>query len=88
MKSWTMLLPSRYAILAILLALNLILGSCGSPTIEDPTPPPVELKVEVLPYLSFAPFFVAQEEGFIAGSAPCQLSDSQHQAQVEDQDYQ
>jgi NitT/TauT family transport system substrate-binding protein len=42
-----------------------------SPTVEPSSPPPpvdtpkpIKLKVVVLPYLAYAPFFIAQEEGF------------------------
>lgn len=49
----------------VLLIVGLFLQSCafgggGAPA----APEPVTLKVATLPYLSFAPFFIAQEEGY------------------------
>jgi len=53
-----------------LLALILILtlSACAGPAAPQPTPTPepVALKVSVLPFLSYAPFFIAQDEGIFA----------------------
>lgn len=46
--------------------LTLILSSCMSQPTEMATPEPVKLKVSVLPFISYAPFFIALEEGFFA----------------------
>ena len=43
----------------------LVLSACAVPGTE-PEPEPVKLKVLTLTYLSFAPFFIAQEEGYFA----------------------
>ncbi len=44
----------------------LALASCASPATQMATPEPVKLKVSVLPFISYAPFFIALEEGFFA----------------------
>ena len=63
-----MTLPSqsRWVVSIVLVATTLILGACRAPGIQETTPEPLSLKVVVLPYLSFAPFFIAQDEGFFA----------------------
>jgi ABC-type nitrate/sulfonate/bicarbonate transport system substrate-binding protein len=43
-------------------ALALLLPGCTAEKAEPPQP--VELKVVILPYISFAPYFIAAEEGF------------------------
>jgi len=48
----------------LLLALALLLQACAPAVVEQPEP--VELKVVLLPFLSFAPFFIAEEEGYFA----------------------
>lgn len=56
----------RYAVPKTLLALALFVGACGTPVAEAPSPEPLQLRVVVLPYLSFAPLFIAQDEGYFA----------------------
>jgi NitT/TauT family transport system substrate-binding protein len=46
--------------------LALLAGSCAPDTSMQPTVEPVTLKVVVLPYLSYAPFFIAEDEGYLA----------------------
>jgi NitT/TauT family transport system substrate-binding protein len=48
----------------ILVALSVLLHACAAPGEGQPTLEPTKLKVLLLPYLSFAPFFVAEEEGY------------------------
>ena len=55
----------KYALRGCLL-IALLLGACGPPTAEPRPPEPLRLKAVCLPYLSFAPFFIAQEEGYFA----------------------
>jgi NitT/TauT family transport system substrate-binding protein len=50
----------------LLLILILLLQACASPKGMQPTSEPVTLKVVLLPWLDFAPFFIAQEEGYFA----------------------
>ena len=56
------------SILFVLILLALSLQACGPIATKAPeaTPEPIHLKVMVLPYLSFAPFYIAQEEGYFA----------------------
>jgi NitT/TauT family transport system substrate-binding protein len=42
----------------------LLFGACAPSGVEQPEP--LTLKVLLLPYLSFAPFFIAEEEGYFA----------------------
>ena len=58
----------KYA-LYVLLVLVLLLQSCGLPGAEQPTPEPVKLKVGIMPFLGFVPFFIAEEEGYYAEQA-------------------
>lgn len=46
------------------LALILLLQACAPAVIEQPEP--ITLKVVLLPYLTFAPLFIAEEEGYFA----------------------
>jgi NitT/TauT family transport system substrate-binding protein len=48
------------------LLIALVLGACAPRGVEQPQPEPVALKVVAQPYLSFAPFFIAEEEGYFA----------------------
>ncbi len=48
------------------LLIALLLGVCATSAVEQRQPEPVTLKVLLLPYLSFAPFFIAEEEGYFA----------------------
>jgi len=50
------------------LIIALLLGACTSPRVEQTQPAPVTLKVVILPYLSEAPLFIA-EEGYFAEQA-------------------
>jgi len=52
----------------VLLAVNLTLltYACGSPPVVPSEQEPVHLKVTSQPYLSFAPFYIAQAEGYFA----------------------
>jgi NitT/TauT family transport system substrate-binding protein len=50
----------------LLLTLASLLQTCACVGIEQPQPEPTTLKVAILPYLSFAPFFIAEEEGYFA----------------------
>ena len=46
--------------------LALLIGACTPGAKVQPTPEPVTMKVVVLPYLSYAPFFIAEDEGYFA----------------------
>jgi NitT/TauT family transport system substrate-binding protein len=50
----------------LLLALVLFLQACAGAGVEQPQPEPTMLKVATQPYLAFAPFFIAEEEGYFA----------------------
>jgi NitT/TauT family transport system substrate-binding protein len=52
-----------------LLALFLFLQACTPAVVETPEPEEANLRVLVLPFLSFAPFFIAEEEGYFAEQA-------------------
>jgi len=55
----------RYALRGCLLV-ALLLGACATPTAEKAQPEPATLRVVLLPFLSHAPFFIAEEEGYFA----------------------
>jgi NitT/TauT family transport system substrate-binding protein len=48
------------------LVIALLLAACAPPALELPQPEPTKLKVVVLPYLSYGPLFIAEEEGYYA----------------------
>jgi NitT/TauT family transport system substrate-binding protein len=48
----------------LLFVTSLLLQGCESPGEKRPRSEPLKLKVVVLPFLSFAPFFIAEEEGY------------------------
>jgi len=50
----------------LFLALNLFLTDCALADSKKTVIPPVTLKVIVLPFMSFAPFFIAEEKGYFA----------------------
>ena len=52
----------------VLLISSLVLSFCSpaSSTQETKIPEPVKLKVLSLPYISYAPLFIAQEDGYFA----------------------
>jgi len=58
----------KRAIYVILTLVLLLQGCVFSESLWD-QPEPITLKVLVQPYLSYAPFFIAQEEGFFAEQA-------------------
>jgi NitT/TauT family transport system substrate-binding protein len=53
-----------YVLLALSLAL--LTYACASPTVVPSEQEPVHLKVTSQPYLSFAPYYIAQAEGYFA----------------------
>jgi NitT/TauT family transport system substrate-binding protein len=55
----------RYKLASCLLIV-LLLGACRSLTTPEEAPEPVALKVSLLPFLSYAPLYVAEEEGYFA----------------------
>ena len=59
-----MLSLQKYVLQSRLL-IALLLGACA-PLGMKPSPEPVVVKALLLPYLSFAPFFIAEEEGYFA----------------------
>lgn len=51
----------------ILILLSILLQACGAAGSQsEATPEPVKLKVIVLPYVSYAPFFIAQDDGYFS----------------------
>ena len=56
----------KHAYLLLVMALALLLQACASSPVEQPAPEPAKLKVTLAPYLGFAPFFIAEDEGFFA----------------------
>jgi NitT/TauT family transport system substrate-binding protein len=48
----------------LLLALALLLQACAGAGVEQQRPEPTTLKVATQPYLAFAPFFIAEGEGY------------------------
>jgi NitT/TauT family transport system substrate-binding protein len=57
--------PQKHALRGFLL-IALLLAACTPSRVEQHPPEPVTLKVLLLPYLSFAPLFIAEEEGYFA----------------------
>jgi len=57
--------PTRLSVLVFLTVLLVSMGGLVSPTVAA-VEEPVSLKVALLPFLSFAPFFIAIEEGYFA----------------------
>jgi len=55
----------QYFLRGFLLIL-LLLGAQAVPAADKPQPAPVKLKMVLLPYLTHAPFFIAEEEGYFA----------------------
>lgn len=61
-------------LLGALILLSFLLSACGLQTVQAPsavqqpagTTTPDKVKVQTLPLLSFAPYFIAQEEGYFA----------------------
>jgi NitT/TauT family transport system substrate-binding protein len=56
----------KHAYLMLIMALALLLQACATSPVEQPTPGPAKLKVTLAPYLGFAPFFIAKDEGYFA----------------------
>jgi len=57
----------RIYVAYVLIALALLLQACAGAVKEAPEPQePVKLKVVVLPFLSFGPLFIAEQEGYFA----------------------
>jgi NitT/TauT family transport system substrate-binding protein len=54
----------RHILPAVLLLPALLFSACGSSPEGTEFPKPDEVKVTILPYISYAPFFIAQEEGY------------------------
>ncbi len=54
---------TRLAIISIFVLIGILMQSCGS---AQPASEVVKLKAIVLPYTSFGPFFIAQEEGLFS----------------------
>jgi len=52
--------------LVLVVVLALLLPSCAGSSAEQAQPGPAKLKVTIAPYLGFAPFFIAQDEGYFA----------------------
>ena len=61
-----MMLNPQKSVLRGCLLIVLLLGACAPPTVEQPTAEPVTVRVVLLPYLTFAPLFIAEEEGYFA----------------------
>jgi NitT/TauT family transport system substrate-binding protein len=60
--------PFGKPVMPFMLILVLVLCACTpfAPPTEQPQPEPTTLKVGTKPYLSYAPFFIAEEEGYFA----------------------
>jgi NitT/TauT family transport system substrate-binding protein len=56
----------KHKYLVLIMALALLLQACATAVVEEPTPEPVTLRVTLAPYLGFAPFFIAEDEGYFA----------------------
>jgi NitT/TauT family transport system substrate-binding protein len=61
--------PKLILLLFICVAIAVQTAACQPAVKPTPTPQPIKLKVVILPYISFAPYFIAQEEGFFAEQA-------------------
>jgi NitT/TauT family transport system substrate-binding protein len=58
---------NTHRILVISVLASMFLSACALiPPAQVATPAPKKLKVLILPFLSFAPYFIAQEEGYFA----------------------
>jgi NitT/TauT family transport system substrate-binding protein len=55
----------KYA-LRVCLLMALLVTACAPPARQQPQPEPVTLKMLLTPYLSHAPLFIAEEEGYFA----------------------
>jgi NitT/TauT family transport system substrate-binding protein len=61
-------------LLGVLILFSFMLSACALPAVQLPPTdqqptahePPVKVKAQILPLLSFAPYFIAQEEGYFA----------------------
>lgn len=53
-------------ILLLLVTCTLLVGCAVQPIVDNQKQTLIPVKVQTLPYLSFAPFFIAQEEGYFA----------------------
>jgi NitT/TauT family transport system substrate-binding protein len=51
-------------LVCVFLALGLLLQACVPAAVEQPVSEPVKLKVHLATFLSFAPYFIATEEGY------------------------
>ncbi len=61
-----MITHCRKHVIPIFLALCLLLQGCAFPGGEQREPEPVTLKVALFPYISYAPFSIAEKEGYFA----------------------
>jgi NitT/TauT family transport system substrate-binding protein len=63
--------PLPITLLVLISLLGITLQACNSEPAKtiDAAPAPVHLKVMVLPYLSYAPLYIAQEEGYFKEQA-------------------
>lgn len=58
--------PSTIALIVLTLFALLGCASATPPPQATPTPQPVSLKVVILPFISFAPYWIAQDDGYFA----------------------
>ncbi|MBN2549024.1 MAG: ABC transporter substrate-binding protein [Anaerolineales bacterium] len=61
--------PKAVSLLLIIVCLfTLVMPGCAKSPVPTPPPaaPPAKVKVLLLPFLSFAPFFIAEQEGYFA----------------------
>jgi len=58
----------KFYVRTILVALLLVISlpACSGSGVAQPTPELVKIKVLSMPYITFAPFFIAQDEGYFA----------------------
>ena len=56
----------KYSIVLVFVFTLILSASITNAVAESSKPEPVKLKVLVLPYMGYAPFFIAQEEGYFA----------------------
>lgn len=63
MKKINRFSQSKQILLALFVLTSFLLQACGA---TQATPETIKLKAVVLPYTSFGPFFIAQEEGYFA----------------------